>query len=795
MTTGTITGTAVAWLAGNLFMLMWHTLPTMSTIAIVGGLVLCAMWGAISTRSRVAWWMAIAGLSFLWTWFAACQQSSEILPYETEGQRIEITAKVITLPIPANGRIRFDASPSGNNDANAPLPPRIRLSYYTSGKNKKKRARLRLGDTFKATVKLKRPWSYRNPGGFDYEKYLFAKGIGATGYIIDYTRVKRGNTARQHIFDRLTSVTAHGGSSGAIAALSLGASGLLNTRQNELLIMTGTRHLFAVSGMHIGLVFGMAFFIAGLFWKTTKRLSHWQAKRDFASAVALPLACAYAWLTGLDVPAQRALVMLTCVCLIGWMRYRLSPGHALGVALIVILLVQPLGTLTISFWFSFVATATIIVYIFSTPSGLPESPQWRLHARKFKWIRLQCCVSLVMLVACMALFHQAAINAPLSNLWAIPMMSLLILPGCLLTVLLLPFGETVAGAAAAVTDFLFGILWSGLGYMTLWDFGFRTHNPPGWSLPLALAGVLALLFAYRAGTRAASLVLFLPLWFGNTQYRPGTGEFEVTFLDLGQGLSAVIRTQKQVVLFDTGIENAGYSAARRVVIPYLRAANIKNIERLVVSHGDNDHAGGIDTILASLSVGRKIASPEVATLHGFETCHAGYEWSADGVQFLFMHPPPDTPMVGNNSSCVLRIGEPGRCVLLTADIEAEAEHILTSTWKRALSCPVILMPHHGSATSSTTEFIAATNPEIAVVTSGRNNRYGFPLTRIVSRYERRGVKILNTAETGALSVRFTRDRAPCISGATRFDDRRYWHLTRPMRHNVDATAMRCRDVP
>lgn len=768
-------GTAV--LAGNLALLFFAELPDARV------LFLSLVGLGVFSRVATARWLAVACLSFLWAWHAGVRQAERTLPYALEGEVLELRVRVASLPAKAPGAIRFDAEVEDAGPDSASFRGDVRLKFFTDRRRGEPRDPIELGDTLAVRAKLKRPWGRANPGGFDYERYLFHRELAATGYVLHYRRLAPAGHPRQKLLNRLTRATEGLSSGAAIRALSLGVGSALSRARKELLVATGTRHLFAVSGLHIGTIFALVFFLAGCAWRLVPRLDAVVARRDFASATALPAAACYAWLAGLSLPTQRALLMLACVCVIGWTRRRLPAGHTLAFALTVVLFALPLSALSVSFWFSFLATAVIVWFVSATPEG-PAGRQLLL---------MQLCLFPATLALSMLAFHQGALNAPLSNLIAIPLVSFAILPMSLLTAAVAAISVEAAGYVAQMTDALFGVMWKLLEWCARLSDGATAHTPPVWSLPFAAAGFVVFVMAHRVGTRASALLLFLPFWFGAGDPDLAHGEFEAVFLDVGQSLAVVVRTRERVMLYDTGAAYPSGSEAAFVIAPYFRSLGVRRIDTLVVSHGDNDHAGGVDTILRMFDVRRVIASGHVGEKRGFESCVAGQGLDADGVAFAFLHPPDGHPggYSGgdrNNASCVLRVGPPGRCLLLTGDIERAAERELLRERAGELRCPVVLVPHHGSLTSSSPGFIDAVRPDIAVVSSSRRNRYGFPKREVVRRYESRGVEVLNTATLGALSLRFPRTGEPCVAAAYRIDAQSYWHLS----HVKTELASRCR---
>ena len=709
-------------------------------------------------------WRLIGGfcLGLFCTAYTASLYSEDLRVADWEGQSVEIVGRVATIPMRRGRSTQFILNVVEAPDINH-FPKRIRTSIYRYGE------RIQVSDLLRAELKIKAAYGFVNPGTFDYERWLAMQGIAATAYVVSYQRLDRSDSEngfarwRQRLFDKLQSYKHLFPQVDSIAAITLGLSSLLSYRQREILTATGTHHLFAVSGLHIGLVFGFFFVLIERLWRFLFLSRYLYPSRDIALLGALPAAVAYAALAGFSVPTQRALIMLICVVCANFSRYKISLSQSLIAALFLILLYDPLATLSISFWLSFIAVAMIALFLLIAPS----LSGWRL------WFGMQAYIATVMIIPSLLFFSQGALVSPLVNMLIVPLTAFLVLPFSLIAVTCLMLNDSLASFFVYIADGLFEMLWQINGW-----FASRTikwfHAIDNLAALFSLTGVLLFIVLKKHKMRWLALSLLLPLLsLFNTPSPVSAGAFKVVFFDVGQGLSVLVRTHKHTLIYDTGPRyGSGFNTVDTVVMPYLRAQHIDTLDAFVVSHTDNDHAGGAEILMQHISP-RRLLGGEAMTVSGrsFERCYEGLSWLWDGVRFEILHPQSGSVYEGNNASCVLRISNQRHSLLLSADIEKQAERILLE--HPSLSSDVMLVPHHGSRTSSTVEFINAVSPAIAVVTSGYRNRFALPKADVISRYYERGIQVLDTSRTGALIFDF-RPHENFDIQAYRRHDRHYW---------------------
>jgi competence protein ComEC len=440
----------------------------------------------------------------------------------------------------------------------------------------------------------------------------------------------------------------------------------------------------------------------------------------------------------------------------------------LNFALLAVLLLDPWAVMSAGFWLSFGAVAVIL---FVSSSRIKRS-NWLVE-----WGRVQWAVTLGLVPLLLALFQQISLVSPAANALAIPLVSLVVVPLSLLGALL-PLDFLLLAAQWVMSLGLIFLAWLSALPVAVWE----QHAPPGWAIALASAGVIWLLMPRGFPARWLGLIWFAPL-FLVLPATPKSGELWVEVLDVGQGLAAVIRTQQHALLYDTGSHFGMESdAGSRIIVPYLRASGVRHLDGMIVSHDDNDHSGGALSVLQAFPVSWLASSlpesnPVIAATDSSLPCFSGQVWEWDGVRFEILHPTLGSyalPIKDNNRSCVLKMTSPFGSILLTGDIEAQAETELLHRAKDKLPADILLVPHHGSLTSSTLEFIQAVKPNEAIFTAGYRNRFGHPREEVLERYRLQGVAAWRTDTQGALDVRFNRT-GTSLTGR-RQSLCRYWHM-------------------
>lgn len=690
-------------------------------------------------------------LGFLWAWLNAVLILQRQLPTSLEGRDIVAQGMIVSLP-ESNARrahFEFEVAKLYQGDTIFPSPGRVLLNWYYPP------SQLHSGDMWRLHVRLKRPHGLSNPGTFDYEAWLFRHHIRATGYVRNDqdNRVLRSsssdqpvNRLRQTLAHEIGAVLGERRFAGIIRALAIGDRDDISPAQWQTLTATGTNHLVAISGLHVGIVAGIAFFLIRGLWSRVSRLTlRWPAQKAGALA-GIIAALVYAALAGFSIPTQRSVIMVIVVMFGVVLGRRSRSSHVLGWALLLVLLWDPLGVLEPGFWLSFTAVAVIF---YGMEQRLSPQGLW------WKWGRVQLLIALGLMPLLLILFQRVSVISPLANLVAVPWVTMVVVPLTLLgTFLLLPL-PALGGALLVMANTAMGWIWPILQAIAHSNFSqWLQQAPPVWAYVPALVGTIWLLAPRGMPGRWLGGVLLAPMVLVNP-VRPQPGEVWFTLLDVGQGLAAVVVTTGHVLVFDTGpATSEGFDAGNAVVVPFLRHYGIHQVDTLIVSHGDMDHRGGVAALLRQLKVKRLLTSvpDKIHRETGpAESCVAGQNWHWDGVRFEMLYPLADQPYHGNDASCVLRVQTAQQAILLPGDIEQRSERLLLEEQSALLPADILVAPHHGSNTSSTAAFLQAVQPDYALFAVGYHNRYGFPKVPVVARYTTEGARVLDSAHHGAIT--------------------------------------------
>ncbi len=716
-------------------------------------------------------------LGFTLMWHAAQNRIDDRLDPSWQSQTLTIDATIIDFPVYASDTLRFFVAPVGRPD----LPRRLRMSWYQPPDLPS------AGELWRLQVKLRRPHGYSNPHSFDYEGWLFRKGIGATGYVLDdgeYRQLRPLSAdliarIRGHFVARVAALLPDDDAAAVLMAIGVGARHKITREQWDRYAASGTSHLMAISGLHIGLAAGSIFLLCRVLLAPfcTRR-----NVRDLAALVAILAAGVYAMVSGMAVPAQRAFLMALVIAFALAFRRRIPIGTMLAIPGLAIFLFDPIAILLPGFMLSFAAVGILYVcgqqYFRKTAFSVCQfAGPVVTNMRRLVYLQFALLAGLFPLTV--FVFDRVAIAAPLVNLLALPVFNFFTVPLCL-------FGMLLDGPLQAVGDTLLRWAYESIR-IVLMLVRFVAERPelritiPAFSNAFALVAVLPLLHVILPvgwpGRRLAWIAIVAVLLY--KPQPPPAGCLDYSVLDVGQGLAVVLRTRQHVLLYDTGPAfRSGTNTADLVIMPFMQNVGIERLDKLIVSHADQDHAGGFRALAQNFQANQILVGEALEQSHQSQLsqiqCTAGYHWSWDEVRFEILHPRNSSAWEGNNRSCVLLVSIGPTKLLLTGDIEAPVETLLVRTF--ALTrVDIVLVPHHGSATSSSSPFIAALQPALAVVSAGFGNRWGMPRADVVQRWEHAGARVLNTAMEGAISQRI------CSSGGVgpvrreRVDSRKYWH--------------------
>lgn len=766
----------LAFAAGVVLLQQQAQLPDAAlSWALLAGAVLGLCLGVARRRRFLCVPAACAG-GFGYAALRADARLADALPLDWEAREIVLSGVVVSLPQRIERGERFEFAVEAVHTPGARVPARILLAWYhapeaSDDPESGPGPSVRPGERWRLAVRLKRPHGNANPHGFDYEAWLFERGLRATGSIRPRSAPERLDAfvwrpdtvvgrLRDAIRGRFLAALPEAPYLGVLVALAIGDQRAIPAAQWTLFNRTGVTHLVSISGLHVTMIAALFGMLAGGLWRRSERAMLRCPAQRAAVVAAWLAALVYALLAGFEVPAQRTLYMLSVVALALVSGRNLGAGRTLSLALLAVLLLDPWAVLAVGFWLSFGAVA---VLFFVAAPAIARPAGWRAGLRR--WGLAQWAVTLFSAPLLLFHFQQFSLVSPLANALAIPWVSFVITPLSLLFAVL-PWPPLLA-----LDHALLAPLMDGLGGLAQWP-TWQRPAPPLWSLPLALVGVAWLLLPRGVPARWLGALLLLPALAGEAE-RPAPGDAWVDVLDVGQGLAVVIRTATHALLYDTGPRyGAETNAGARVVLPFLRAVGVDRLDMLVVSHRDADHAGGADAVREDMPVDRFLSSlPEWRGGRG-EACVAGSAWTWDAVRFSVLHPLPDAGLQrasDNHRSCVLRVEAAGRALLLTGDIESADERALIDRLGAHLRSDVLVVPHHGGRGSSSPEFVAAVAASEAVFSVGYRNSYGHPRADILARHA--GSRVWRTDRDGEL--RFVLAATPAVS-AWRRTQARYW---------------------
>lgn len=734
-------GAAIALVAGSGLALALPDAASAWLALVVGAVGL-----AILPRGDVARFAGIALLGFALASLHAQSVLRARLPVVPVRHHDIVVGRVTSLPHFEPRRAVFDMEV-----ARAKLPiegQRIRVSWYHP---EGAPPRVHAGETWRMPLRLRAPRGLRNPGAQDAERHAFADRLAATGYVHGgasrRTAPPQGLQAwRQRVSARIARVVPSD-SARFVRALALGDTRGLDDDDWRVLRANGLTHLIAISGFHVGMVAGAAALAMRGLWWLLPVLGRRVPARIACAVAGLVAATAYAAAAGFSTPTVRTLVMIAAVAAAQFLRRALSVPQALAMAAIAIALVDPLSLLSAGFWLSFAGVAWLAWCLPRDTSGAVRG-----------LVRAQAVASVGLLPLTVFLFGQASLAGPVANLVAVPLWSLVVAPLAVLGVAVDMVAPDLAAVPWRLAAGAFAMAWPMFEEMAASNLALWWIPETNlWALPLACIGAAWLLLPRGVPGRGLALVLWLPLLWPASG-RPDAGELEVTTVDVGQGLAVLVRTRSHALLYDTGpAVPDGFDAGERAVVPVLHARSVgEGIDMLMLSHADNDHAGGLQAVQAEVPA-RRLLAPEGSGVGAAASCVAGQRWRWDGVVFTVLHPARHFPYLANESSCVLRIDGAHGSVLLTGDIGEVIERRLVADAPRALRADVVFPGHHGSRHSSDPAFVAATQARHAVFSTGHGNRYRHPAKAVEARWAAAGADIHDTARHGAVTVRIDRD--------------------------------------
>ncbi len=712
-------------------------------------------------------------LGYCWLTLYSYDQLSHQLPMVQENQQLLLTLKVSSLVAYKGHYQQFSADLLSSQSLS--LEPlrlkKVLLNFYRS-KKEGEEAVIKPCDVLHVKAKLKRPRGLSNLAGFDYGQYLFEQGYDAKGYItsIEAIMPHEGSCVqklRQSYRDYVLTVLPKASASWLLA-LTVGDKSTFTKEQKKLLVETGLSHLFVISGMHIGIIAGFVYGLVLLLRRLGGGLILRGDWRFVAACCAMMAAFGYALLAGFSYSTQRALIAVVAFMLVSNSRLHLSLWLRYGLTMAITLTASPLSPLNTGFILSFYAVFVIML----VASQYRRMSTW---AEKIKiFIAIQVALFIALLPLSLFYFQTVSLISPLMNVWMIPLLSFVITPVCLIVACLWFLGLDVNYLLILLGEVFEYIFYGVSGIVKHWP----TLSIIFYALTVQQMVILivgAMMFCmprFLPSLRLLACGLFFVVGVSVFYQKTDKAPLSVDVLDVGQGMAVVIRTPQHAMLYDTGAGWVSGSMGAWVAVPVLRKMGVTTLDQIMISHLDNDHAGGFDDVVASVEV-REVVSSENIPVTNFVYCQNKKPWVWEDVSFTVIHPKDFEVDSRNNQSCVLQIEYKGKKVLLVGDIEKDVELQLIAD-NRLSNVDILLVPHHGSATSSTEAFVEVTAPHYAIISSGYLNRYRHPKKKVVDRYLSAGSTIFNTAHSGGISFIFNRNGGVVIR-KYREDNKRFWH--------------------
>lgn len=773
-----------------------------------------ALWCLILLLPLTAWccywqrarYLLALCLGLAWGIYSGHSLCNMQLADELVGKDLTVTGYIQGLPESDNHRKRFNlrvksaVTAGGESIPVDFFPARLQLSWYSYQRNGAKLdiPPLAIGDEWQVRVRLKRPRGFVNPAGFDYQAWLLRQGIGATGYVVAHRnnqqivsiekKFRLDDWINQQRYQLQQWVVTDSTSSerGILIALLIGDSALVDKNQWARMQQTGTSHLIAISGLHVGFLAIFGFYTGLWLGKCIQLVWHRCPALMIAWCSAILCASFYSALAGFNIPTVRTLIMLTVFYFACLWRRSINVADIFCLALALVVVLDPLAAFDMGFWLSFGAVALLLIYFSGRLVPKQNAEPWSGYSvvnLLVGFIRSQWVMFVGLFVPLSLLVSSVSLVAPIANGIAIPLITFLVVP-------LLLISAATRDLFGDVSDFLLGGAGWLMEMLKIFLEGLLAFGG-SWSSPIvAFSPTLAVLFGL------SSCVLILPKglfprtlgWCGMLLGAglsfaidpPNQPDLKLSVLDVGQGSAFIVQVGAQTLLYDTGPKyTESFDAGSGIVAPYLYAQGIDHVDRLVVSHGDMDHAGGLVGLMEKISVDQLLAGePEkiqqaILEKIAIKNCHQTPEWYWQSVRFRFLQFPQLARANANNQSCVLLISYADQHILLPGDIETSVENQLIRTQQLPEKLNLLVAAHHGSRTSSGAGFVNKMQPEIVVYSAGYRSQHGHPHPQVRQRYQSVGSREINTAESGAVLFEWDQNKLQQVR-EYRQSHRRYW---------------------
>ena len=752
-------GRLFSFIAGSFTALMWPALPSLFYLCIL--LLIAIVCLRFSITNSMAKIICPFLLGIIWMASVGHWQRHLQLPLSQISKPILLSGQIQSL-INSDQQSRFNLRVSSIEQQKLGWPRHIRLSWKLPTWS------LKQGQEVQLSVKLKPAHGLANEGGFNYQQWLFSEGLSATGYVKDSddnSLLSAGQTLRQSLLDKL--LISDIPAKPWIAALALGYRGLLQQGDWQLVQRTGIAHLIAISGLHLALVASLSYGLFCTVLSFVVQSLHPSQSLNVHRAALCGVVLAtfvYASLAGLALPTLRAWIMLSLVSILLLANKNWSARRILLISLVIFLLLFPLSIFALSFWLSFFAVMIIWFIFWRWPA---QNHGFSLKSFFLTLVRIQLALSVLMLPLVAWQFSYISIVSPLINLLAVPLVTMILVPLCLAGIILLSLNVDIAYWLFTLAGNILEFSLHQLAQLSSSDWvAVNIKAAPALAWWFAGCAAFLLLAPHFLLAKKQLLLLLLPLL--SHVFKPDNHYWRIDVLDVGQGVAVLVSRNNHAIIYDVGAAYpSGFNMADAVILPLLQARGIKQLDKVFVSHSDNDHSGSLPQLSKGVVINQLVTTADLCRQD------RAMKWQGLRLEVLW----PDDPLKynDNNGSCVLKISDDYHSLLLPGDIAASIEAKLVSRDAQRLQADILLAAHHGSNTSSSAGFIKAVAADHVIFSQGFMNRWRFPRAEVLERYGDRP-RLYSTSQTGQVSfmLELNSDK-PIVVSTFRQDIYPYWY--------------------
>ncbi len=749
---GRILVSVLAGLASPIF--IDSILNNSALLSLLGGALFLACWSAYR-------FISVFLFAFIFSSLQLAYRIDNQLPHELEGKDVLATMEIISLPEVGDRSTRFHAQVSLIDTSSIDWSGKVLLSWYHAPE-------LHVGQQWQLTLRLRRPRGLANAQGFDYQAWLLSQNLMATGYVRQKPRqieliglaLNRSLLVFEKLREKFYRDLFKGSeltSSALMQALLIGSKSKISSEQWQTLQATGTVHLMAISGLHVGFIAAFGFLFGRMLARMLALIS---GSRPFTnwipSVICLIFALFYAGIAGFSLPTLRALIFVCLFNLAFLLGRRINPFVALMTCAILICVIDPFAFLSPGFYLSFLA----VVVLFYCFCG--RQPIRHTHMIRFvDFSKTQILLFIGLFIPLCLLGLPVSLVGLIANSVAIPLVTFIVVPCLFLVAFISNFGAWLFPLAKLLlhsTDRLLEWLYDFLFFISQVTFSdMRIYIGEPFLIAVLLITVLILLSPRELAWKTLIIPLFLLLALSEPRTKQG---LQLHALDVGQGLAIYLEWEEGNLLYDTGARfSENFDVGSRVILPWLHTRGTLSLDYVIVSHSDNDHAGGLEGVLSQIPVNnlllgpslkkRSVAKPE----NSIENCFSGWHKTLGSMKLKVIWPQKEAwdKKNTNNSSCVVLAEYQKVKILFSGDIEKEVERILLKEGVLPKKIDILIAPHHGSQSSSTRDFIEHLQPKAVIFSSGYANRYHHPHQRVVERYRTLDAKLFRTDLQGAVS--------------------------------------------